>query len=60
MFRPHLCLGTMWPKLLIWMCHVSFNYLLTPHFMNVLSVNIVSVPNVTKPLAKCSIYIVAT
>jgi hypothetical protein len=37
---------------------VSFNYLLTPHFMNVPRVNIVNVPHVTKPLATCSIYIV--
>jgi hypothetical protein len=75
MFKTNLFLSTMWPKLLMWMCHVSFNYLLTPkfvsmprvinyelnpHFMNVPHVNIVSVPCVTKPLAKCSIYIVVT
>jgi hypothetical protein len=24
----------MWPKLLMWMCHVSFNYLLTLNFAN--------------------------
>ncbi len=74
-FRPNLCLGTMWLNLLMWMFHVSFNYLLTskfvnmlvsfnylltPHFMNVPRVNIVSVSHVTKPLAKCSTYIVAT
>jgi hypothetical protein len=59
-FRTNLFLGTMWPKLLMWMCHMSFNYALNPHFMIVPHVNIVSVPRVTKPLAKCSIYIVAT
>jgi Na+/H+ antiporter NhaA len=39
---------------------MSFNFALNPHFMNVPHVNIVSVPCVTKPLAKCSIYIVVT
>jgi hypothetical protein len=24
----------MWPKLLMWMCHVWFNYLLTPKFVS--------------------------
>ncbi len=33
-FSPNLCLGTMWPNLLMWMCHVSFNYLLTPNFVD--------------------------
>ncbi len=56
-FRPNLCLGTMWPNLLMWMYHMSFNYLLT---MNVPHVNIVTMPLVTKQLAKCSTYIVAT
>jgi len=44
----------------MWMCHVSFNYLLTPNFVNVPHVNIVSVQCVTKQVAKCSIYIVVT
>jgi hypothetical protein len=54
-FITNLVLGTMWPKLLMWMCQVSFNYALTPHFMNVPHVNIVNVPYVTEPLAKCLI-----
>jgi hypothetical protein len=33
-FKLTLCLGTMWPKLLMWMCHVSFNYLLTLKFVS--------------------------
>ncbi len=57
-FRPNLCLGTMWPNLLMWMCHVSFNYLLTTNFVNVPRVNIVIMPCVTKQLANCSTYIV--
>ncbi len=54
---PHVIQIFIDPKFCECATYTSFNYLLTPNFVNVPCVNIVYVLGVTKPLATSLIYI---